>query len=82
YMVLRRGQEAATEFQKIISHRGVVLNAEIGAVAHVGLARSYAIQGDSAEAKAAYRDFLTLWKDADPDVPILRQAKAEFAKLQ
>ena len=82
YLLAHRGQEAATEFQKIISHRGVVLNTEIGAVAHVGLARACAIQGDKAKAKAAYQDFLTLWKDADPGIPILKQAKAEYAKLQ
>jgi tetratricopeptide (TPR) repeat protein len=82
YLRAHRGQEAATEFQKIISHRGIVLNTEIGAVAHVGLARSYAIQGDKAGAKAAYQDFLTLWKDADPGIPILKQAKDEYAKLQ
>jgi eukaryotic-like serine/threonine-protein kinase len=82
YLLARRGPEAAAEFQKIIDHRGVVLNNEIGPVAHVGLARSYAIQGDRAKAKAAYLAFLTLWKDADPDIPILKQAKAEYAKLQ
>ena len=82
YLLAHRGQEAATEFQKIISHRGVVTNTEIGAVAHVGLARACAIQGDKAKAKAAYQDFLTLWKDADPGIPILKQAKDEYAKLQ
>jgi ATP/maltotriose-dependent transcriptional regulator MalT len=82
YMSLQRGQEAETEFLKIISHRGVVLNAEIGAVAHVGLARAYVMQGDNAKAKAAYQDFLALWKDADSDIPILKQAQAEYAKLQ
>jgi eukaryotic-like serine/threonine-protein kinase len=82
YLLARRGPDAAAEFQKIISHRGVVLNNEIGAVAPVGLARAYAIQGDNAKAKAAYQDFLTLWKDADPDIPILKQAKSEYARLQ
>jgi eukaryotic-like serine/threonine-protein kinase len=82
YLLAHRGQEAATEFEKIISHRGVVLNTEIGAVAHVGFARACAIQGDKAKAKAAYQDFLTLWKDADPGIPILKQAKDEYAKLQ
>ena len=53
-----------------------------GALAHLGLARAYVIEGDSAKAKAAYQGFLTLWKDADPDIPILKQAKAEYAKLQ
>jgi hypothetical protein len=74
--------EAAAEFQKIIHDRAVVLNNETGAVAHVGLARAYAIQGDNAKAKAAYQAFLALWKDADPDIPILEQAKSEYARLQ
>jgi hypothetical protein len=70
------------EFQKIIDHRCIVKNSPIGALAHLGLARAYVLQGDAAKAKAAYQDFLTLWKDADPDIPILKQAKAECAKLQ
>jgi cytochrome c-type biogenesis protein CcmH/NrfG len=59
-----------------------VTNEPIGALAHLGLARSYAMQGDTAKAKAAYQDFLTLWRDADPDIPILKRAKAEYAKLK
>ena len=59
-----------------------MLNQPIGALAHLGLARAYAMQGDLPKAKMAYRDFVTLWKDADPDVPILKQAKAEYLKLQ
>jgi eukaryotic-like serine/threonine-protein kinase len=82
YLLSHRGQEAAAEFQKIINHRGVVLNTEIGAVARIGLARAYAIQGDKVKAQSAYQDFLTLWKDADPGIPILKQAKDEYAKLQ
>ena len=82
YMVAHRGKEAAAEFQKIISHRCVVLNDEIAAVAHVGLARACVIEGDKATAKAAYQDFFTLWKNADPDIPILKQAQAEYARLQ
>ena len=58
------------------------MNEVIGALAHLGSARAYALSGDSARAKAAYQDFLTIWKDADPDIPILKQAKAEYAKLQ
>jgi len=81
YLALHQGSEAAAEFQKILDHRGVVLNEPIGALAHLGLARAYAMQGDTAKAKAAYQDFLTLWKDADPDIPILKQAKTEYAKL-
>ena len=82
YLMLRDGNRAATEFQKFIDHRGLVVNFPWGALARLGLARAYAMQGDTAKARAAYQDFLTLWKDADPDVPILQQAKAEYAKLQ
>jgi eukaryotic-like serine/threonine-protein kinase len=77
-----KGSEAAAEFQKIIEHRGVVENELIGVLAHLGLARAYVIQTDTEKARAAYQDFLTLWKDADPDIPILKSAKAEYAKLQ
>jgi serine/threonine protein kinase/tetratricopeptide (TPR) repeat protein len=76
------GAAAAIEFQKFLDHRGVTLNFPLGALAHLGLARAYALSGDSAKSKTAYNDFLTLWKDADPDIPILQQAKAEYAKLQ
>ena len=75
-------QEGAAEFQKILDHPGVVTNEPIGALAHLGLGRAYAISGDGAKAKTAYQDFFALWKDADPDIPILKQAKAEYAKLQ
>ncbi len=82
YLAAHQGREAAAEFQKILDHRGIVLNEPIGALAHLQLGRAYALQGDTAESRAAYQDFLTLWKDADPDIPILKQAKAEYAKLQ
>jgi serine/threonine protein kinase/tetratricopeptide (TPR) repeat protein len=82
YLSGRQGGKAASEFQKILDHRGIVVNEPIGALAHLGLARAYVLQGDTAKAKAAYQDFLTLWKDADPDIPILIAAKAEYAKLQ
>ena len=82
YLQLHQGKEAAAEFQKILDHPGVVVNQPTGALARLGLARAYAMQGDAAKAKVAYQDFLTLWKDADPDVPVLIQAKAEYAKLQ
>jgi tetratricopeptide (TPR) repeat protein len=82
YLAARRGSEAAAEFQKILDHRGLVLNQPIGALAHRGLGRAYVLQGDTVRAKAAYQDFLTLWKDADPDIPVLQKAKAEYAKLQ
>jgi len=81
YLAARRGAEAAVEFQKILDHRGVVVNELIGALGRLGLARAYALQGDAAKARAAYQDFIALWKDADPDIPILKQAKAEYAKL-
>ncbi len=74
--------QAAAEFQKILEQRGVVGNEPIGALAHLGLARSYVLMGDTAKSRAAYNDFLTLWKDADPDIPILQQAHTEFAKVQ
>jgi tetratricopeptide (TPR) repeat protein len=77
-----RGTEAAAEFQKIVDHRGLVLNSPIGALAHLQIGRAYVMVGDKVKAKAAYGDFLTLWKDADSDIPILKQAKAEFSKLQ
>jgi eukaryotic-like serine/threonine-protein kinase len=82
YLAAHQGGEAAAEFQQIIDHRGIVLNEPIGALAHLQLGRAYALQGDTAKARAAYQDFFTLWKDADPDIPILKQAKAEYAKLQ
>jgi tetratricopeptide (TPR) repeat protein len=84
WLMLRDGHRAAAEFQKFIDHRGVVMNFPWGALARLGLARGYALQGDSARARAraAYQDFLTPWKDADPDIPILREAKAEYARLK
>jgi Tfp pilus assembly protein PilF len=82
YLAAHQGREAAVELQKILDHRGVVVNAPIGALAHVGLARAYALQADTAKTRAAYQDFLALWKDADPDVPALKQSKAEYSKLQ
>ena len=82
YLALRQGKEAAAEFQKFLDHRSIVLNEPIGALAHLGIGRAYALQGDTVKARAAYQDFLALWKDADPDIPILKQAKAEYAKLK
>jgi hypothetical protein len=82
YLAKRDGPSAAAEFQKFPDHSGVVQNFLLGSLAHLQLARSYALSGDTGKAKAAYRDFLTLWKEADPDIPILKEAKAEYAKLQ
>jgi hypothetical protein len=82
YLALGDGNRAANEFQKFIDHRGAVVNFPWGALARLGLARAYALQRDTAKARAEYQDFLTLWKDADPDIPILKQAKAEYARMQ
>jgi serine/threonine protein kinase/predicted Zn-dependent protease len=82
YRQEHRGKEAASEFQKILDHRGVVVNFPLGAVAHLGLARAYALEGEVLKSGAAYRELFTLWKDADPDIPILKEAEAEYAKLR
>ena len=76
------GAQAAVEFQKIIDHPGITLTEPIGSLAHLGLGRAYAMSGDSAKARSAYQDFFALWKDADADVPILKQAKTEYAGLK
>jgi DNA-binding winged helix-turn-helix (wHTH) protein/tetratricopeptide (TPR) repeat protein len=82
YLVTHQGKQAATEFQKMVEHRGILINFPLGALARLGLARADALQGDTAKARAAYQDFLTLWRDADLDILILKQAKSEYAKLQ
>jgi eukaryotic-like serine/threonine-protein kinase len=82
YLAAHRGRGASDEFQKILQHPGVLCNDLLFTVSRLGLARAYAMEADTPKAKAAYQDFLTLWKDADPDIPILKQAKAEYAKLQ
>jgi serine/threonine protein kinase/Tfp pilus assembly protein PilF len=82
YLAAHQGREAAAEFQKILDHRSIVLFEPIAALAHLGLGRAYAMHGDTAKARSAYQDFLTLWKDADPDIPILVAAKSESAKLK
>ena len=82
YLAAKQGASAAAEFQKILDHRGLTALCDTGALANLGLARAYAMQGDTAKAKAAYQDFLTLWKDADPDIPILIAAKSEYSKLK
>ena len=81
YLAARERSQAAGEFQKIIDHRSLGLN-PLGARAHLGLARAFVLEGDTAKAKAAYQNFLTLWKDADPDIPTLKEARLECAKLQ
>ncbi len=80
-LMAHNGAAAATEFQKFLDHPGITLNFPLGALAHLGLARAYALSGDTAKAKSAYNDFFALWKDADPDIPILIAARAEYAKL-
>jgi hypothetical protein len=81
HLMSREGRESTADFQKILDHRFLVLNSPIGALAHLGLGRASVLQGDAAKARTAYQDFFALWKDADPDIPILKQAKSEYAKL-
>jgi serine/threonine protein kinase/predicted Zn-dependent protease len=81
-LAIHNGAAAAAEFQKFLDHRGVILNFPLGTLARLGLARAYALQGNAAKARASYQDFFTFWKDADPDIPILKEAKAEYTKLQ
>ncbi|MGA8762890.1 MAG: protein kinase, partial [Candidatus Sulfotelmatobacter sp.] len=81
FLMLRQGGDAALEFQKIIDHPGVTLNFPLGALAHLQLGRAYALSGDATKAKSAYQDFFALWKDADADIPVLKEAKAEYARL-
>ena len=82
YLLTHEGSKATVEFQKFLDHRSLAASNPLLALAHLGLARAHAIQGDTAKAKAAYQDFLTLWKDADPDIPILIAAKVEYSKLK
>lgn len=82
YLAAHQGAAAAAEFQKILDWRAVVVNEPIGALTHLGMARAYALQGETANARAAYDTFFTLWKGADHDIPILVAAKAEYARLK
>lgn len=82
YLLAKQGNGAAAEFQKILDHVGVVGNEPIGALAHLGLARAYALEGDAAKARAAYNDFFALWRNADPAIPLLKEAKTEYAGLK
>jgi hypothetical protein len=81
-LAAHNGSAAAVEFQKFLDHRGIVINFPLGALAHLGLARAYTMSEDAAKAKTAYQDFFALWKDTDPDIPILKEAKAEYAKAE
>jgi serine/threonine protein kinase/tetratricopeptide (TPR) repeat protein len=82
YLAAARGSDAAREFQKLVNNRSVLQNCPLGALAHLGLGRAYALQGDTAKARVAYQDFFGLWKDADPDIPVLIAAKSEYSKLK
>ena len=82
YLAAHNGVAAATEFQKLIDHPGIVVNQPVGSLAHLGLGRAYALTGDNVKARASYENFLALWKDADPGIPVLIAAKSEYAKLQ
>jgi eukaryotic-like serine/threonine-protein kinase len=81
-LAAHKGTEAANEFQKILSHRGIMIGDPVFVLAHVGLARAYALSGESAKARAQYEEFFADWKNADPDCPILKRAKAEFGNLR
>ncbi len=82
YLKMKKGPEAAAEFQRVLDHRGVDFGGLEYALSYLGLARAYALEGDAAKSRTAYQDFFALWKDADPDIPVLKQAKAEYGKLQ
>ena len=82
FLAEHRGEDAVAEFQKILDHPGIVVSDPIGALAHLQLGRAYTLLGDKTKAKSAYQDLFALWKQADPDIPILKQAKAEDAVLQ
>jgi len=81
YLAAHKGAEAAAEFQKIVDHCGIVVSDPIGALARLQLGRAYALSGDRTKARSAYEEFLALWKDADPDIPTLQQAKREYGRL-
>ena len=80
-MAARQGTEAAAEFQKILDHRGLVINDPIGALARLHLARAFVLTRDFAKARSVYEDFFNLWKGADPDIPVIKTAKAEYSRL-
>jgi tetratricopeptide (TPR) repeat protein len=82
YLAAHRGPEAVAEFRKVLNHPGIVFNEPIGALAYLQLGRAYVLSGEDTKARSAYQDFLSIWKDADPDVPILKEARAEYAKLK
>jgi hypothetical protein len=81
-LLLHQGTQAVGEFQKFLDQRGVAVNCPLAALARLQLARAYVLAGDSKRAGGSYQEFFALWKDADPDIPILKQAKEEYAKLE
>ena len=81
YLQARDGAKAAAEFQRILDHRGAATPSPLYPLAYVQQARAYALSGDQAKARKAYQDFLALWKEADPEIPILREAKVEYSRL-
>ncbi len=82
YLAAHNGTAAAAQFQRILDHPGITINFPTGVLAHLQLGRAYAMTGDGVKAKAAYQDFLNLWKDADPDVPVLKEAKSNYATMR
>jgi len=82
HLVSRQGREAGVEFEKIVDHPGIVLNFPTAALAHLGLARAHTLTGEIVRARTQYEEFFALWKDGDSEIPVLRQAKREYAKLQ
>ena len=82
YLSLHQGAEAAAEFQKFLDHRGIALNSPLSVLARLQLGRAYVLAGDKTKGRHAYLEFLELWKDAEPDIPIYREAKSEYAKLR
>jgi hypothetical protein len=82
YLAANDGIAPAAEFQKLIDHPGIVLNQPIASLAHLELGRAHALSDDNVKARASYQNFFTLWKDADPDIPVLIAAKSEYAKLR
>jgi tetratricopeptide (TPR) repeat protein len=82
YLLLQDGEKAEGEFQKFLTHPGITVNCPLGALAHLQLGRAYTLMHDPAKARAAYDNFFALWKDADPDIPVLKQARTEYAELR
>ena len=82
YLASKQGPAAVAEFQKILDHQGIVVNEPIGALARLGMARAHALAGDTRAARKAYEDFLDLWKDADPDIPVLKEARVEYERVR